>query len=80
MTTGLWSEVSIIKNTDKEHHIYQGTNYNRQQLPFICTNKMAIRLVGRTSPRAVAIATLSHTIEKKCPMDHLLVLWANKGL
>jgi hypothetical protein len=23
------------KNTDKKHHIHQGTNYNRQQLPFI---------------------------------------------
>jgi hypothetical protein len=23
------------QNTDKKHHISQGTNYNRQQLPFI---------------------------------------------
>jgi hypothetical protein len=23
------------QNTDKKHHIHQGTNYNRQQLPFI---------------------------------------------
>jgi hypothetical protein len=24
------------QNTDKKHHIHQGTNYNRQQLLFIC--------------------------------------------
>jgi hypothetical protein len=23
------------QNTDKKHHIYQGTSYNRQHLPFI---------------------------------------------
>jgi hypothetical protein len=29
-------EWSVDKqNTDKKHHIYQGTSYNRQQLPFI---------------------------------------------
>jgi hypothetical protein len=29
-------ELSVGKqNTAKKHHIYQGTSYNRQQLPFI---------------------------------------------
>jgi hypothetical protein len=29
-------EWSVDKqNTDKKHHIYQGTSHNRQQLPFI---------------------------------------------
>jgi hypothetical protein len=29
-------EWSVDKqNTDKKHHIHQGTSYNRQQLPFI---------------------------------------------
>jgi hypothetical protein len=32
----MFMEWSVDKqNTDKKHHIHQGTNYNRQQLPFI---------------------------------------------
>jgi hypothetical protein len=31
-----FKEWSVDKqNTDKKHHIYQGTSYHRQQLPFI---------------------------------------------